>query len=406
MPEVLVEALPQHRGLRAIAISGDRVTQLISEQRTGDEGCKDVALHLAQGDGRAGEGPVGEADAVPGVLPLLVGEPIRGCPFVLDVAVPIAVPELIDPRQRPVGAREQAPHGVVVEFPPPRLPEQGRCVDRPVVDVAAGQREAVGQGEGGLVEDLAGLLVTARIDVCALEAGQRLEHACGQRRLGHPSSRRPDPRRRSALVLTLFGRDSLLTGWTIGVADPQRPEILARSSHESVELGAAARHRWQCRPPARQALGRAVSSSGWSHLNWGSIGWPCKVTAASQHSSHRSPGCVRRHVIPPEPTTAGSDDVTRTALVPPVEPCSNTSERSSWNARTGIVPNLAVLDLEDPCEVGVAHQLERDRQGSRRVVEELDALVPAPADLPPADYRERCVSLTAGGGERPTKSAE
>ena len=68
----------------------------------------DVALDLAQGDRRVGQTAVVVAHAVPRVLPALVGQPAGGRSPVLDVTVAVAVAEVVDPGERPVGVRAAA----------------------------------------------------------------------------------------------------------------------------------------------------------------------------------------------------------------------------------------------------------------------------------------------------------
>ena len=53
----------------------------------------------------SGHAPVGEADGVGRVLPALVQQAAVGGALVLDVAVAVAVAEVVDPRQGAVGVR-------------------------------------------------------------------------------------------------------------------------------------------------------------------------------------------------------------------------------------------------------------------------------------------------------------
>src|SRR5581483_811154 len=122
-PEVFVEAPAQFGGLPAVAVAGGPVAELGGEMGPFDVGGVDVALHLAEGDGGLGVAAVGEADAVPRVLPALVGQPVRRAALVLDVAVAVAVTELFDPCEGAVGVREESPERVVVEPPAPGLAE-------------------------------------------------------------------------------------------------------------------------------------------------------------------------------------------------------------------------------------------------------------------------------------------
>ncbi len=85
------------------AIVGGGVAHFEGKVRSSEVRTVGVRLHLAKGDGRLGHLAVGVANAVPAVLPPLVGETPVGRPVVLHVAVPVRIPELIDPLDGPGG---------------------------------------------------------------------------------------------------------------------------------------------------------------------------------------------------------------------------------------------------------------------------------------------------------------
>ena len=151
-----------------------------------------VALHLAQGDRRVGQAAVVAAHGVPRVLPALVGQPAGVRSEVLDVAIAVPVAEVLDPGERAVGVGQQ-PGQLLGRQPPAgqlaeQHDEQRRGVDRPVVGRATLQGERVRAVEAGLVHDPPRLLLRPGVDVLALEVGQRVQHAEGQRgidRQGH-----------------------------------------------------------------------------------------------------------------------------------------------------------------------------------------------------------------------------
>ena len=152
---------------------------LVGEVGPGQIGAVDVSLHLAQGDRRMGDGAVRVADAVPGVLPALVGEAPVGRPLVLDIPVAVGVAEVLDPLERPLGVGQQLVDRLAGEPPAPELAEehdeQRRGVGGPVVDAAAAERQRRRVAEAHLVEDATGLLVASGVDVVALEAGEGLQ---------------------------------------------------------------------------------------------------------------------------------------------------------------------------------------------------------------------------------------
>jgi hypothetical protein len=169
------------------------VAGLLGESGAGDVGGVGVALHLGERDRGLGQPAVGEGHAVEGVLPPLVEQSGVGCPLVLDEAIAVAVAVALDPVQRPVRSRQQlgdvgrigAPEVQLTE----QLHEQRGCVDAAVVDSSSGQRVCRVGPEPHLVQDLAGLLLAAGLDLGALEAGQRAQRAqreTGVQQQSHP----------------------------------------------------------------------------------------------------------------------------------------------------------------------------------------------------------------------------
>ncbi len=77
------------------------------------------------------------------VLPPLVAEAVVAGAQVLDVAVVVAVAEVVDPRERAIGRREQRVDIVAPVAPTLQLAEQHheqrRRVDTAVVDAAAAE---------------------------------------------------------------------------------------------------------------------------------------------------------------------------------------------------------------------------------------------------------------------------
>jgi hypothetical protein len=100
-PEVLVEA-PVQLGRFALEAPCEPGVADNLPGQLGDTELRvvDVALDLRGCDRRVRDGPVGELDTVPGVLPALVVETLGRPRLVLDVAVRIAIAVPVDPGQR------------------------------------------------------------------------------------------------------------------------------------------------------------------------------------------------------------------------------------------------------------------------------------------------------------------
>ena len=244
-----------------------RVALLGGEEGPGQVGPVGVALHLSQSDRRIGQAAVGEADGVVGVLPALVAQAPVGGALVLDVAVAVAVAELLDPFDGPVGVREQLVDGLAGQAPPAQLPEQHHeqrgGVGGAVVDGATAERERRRLAEAHLVQDAARLLLVVGPDVLALEAGQRLQGAEGQ--LGVDQQRHPGGQQR---VAAEQGHEPRGAGGhhrplrVVGVEDPQGPEVLGAAGHhgpQALVVGVEDRH---AAPPGRHALGRLGPRDG------------------------------------------------------------------------------------------------------------------------------------------------
>src|SRR6516225_4160323 len=99
-PEVFVHACPKRVRL-ALEATGQRliVEELSCHARDTAFGIVDVALNLHGRDRQKRNVAVAELDAVPRVLPTLVAQPLRRSGPVLDVAVAIAITELVNPRE-------------------------------------------------------------------------------------------------------------------------------------------------------------------------------------------------------------------------------------------------------------------------------------------------------------------
>ena len=181
----------------------------LGEGRGALEGGVDVALHLRQRQRRRREGAVGAGDAVPRVLPALVGEPARVASAVVDEAVPVGVAGSGDPVDGAADGRRQALERRLVDRPPPprlggQADEERGGVDGAVV-AAPGRERAAAAVPAQLVEDPTGLLLRGRVVLAALEVGEAGQHPSGEGAVegqGHPrgqqrvaSEERHEPRR-------------------------------------------------------------------------------------------------------------------------------------------------------------------------------------------------------------------
>ena len=217
-----------------------RVAGLEGEVGAGQVGAVGVGLHLGQGDGRLGHPAVAVADAVPAVLPALVGQAPVGRPVVLDVAVAVGVAEVLDPLDGPRRVGQQLVDQLAGHAPAPHLAEQHDeergGVGRAVVDAPAAERERGGVAEAHLVEDAARLLLVAGVDLGALEPGQGLQHPAGQ--VGVDQQRHP---RRQQRVAAEHRHEPRRPGGhhhplgVVGVEDPQRAEVLGAAGHHLLE---------------------------------------------------------------------------------------------------------------------------------------------------------------------------
>src|SRR5690606_36670048 len=88
-PEVAVEPLAQDVGLLPAVARRVTVAEVLGQVGPTDVGGVEVALHLSERDRWVGEAPIGEADAVPRVLPALVDQPVATAALVLEVAVTV-----------------------------------------------------------------------------------------------------------------------------------------------------------------------------------------------------------------------------------------------------------------------------------------------------------------------------
>ena len=107
-PEVPVEVGLEVGGLGPEAVVGGGVAGLEGEVGAGQVRAVGVRLHLGEGDRRLGHPAVAVADAVPAVLPALIGQAPVGRPVVLDVAVAVGVAEVLDPLDGPCRVRAAA----------------------------------------------------------------------------------------------------------------------------------------------------------------------------------------------------------------------------------------------------------------------------------------------------------
>ena len=168
--------------------------------RPGPVGRVDVGLDLGKRDGRLGDRAVGEVDAVPGILPALVDQAVAGLAAVLDEPVAVGVAVGLDPLQRPVGVRQQRGDCAVLAAPALELAEQHdeqrRRVRTAVVRAAAAERERGGRAKAHLVQDLARLLLRARVEVAALPGSQRSQRAERETRI--PGQQHPRGQQRVA----------------------------------------------------------------------------------------------------------------------------------------------------------------------------------------------------------------
>ena len=257
-PEVAVERGPQGRGPGGPGLGRPRRRRPRWRSGTGPgrprtrSACTSASASGPAGlGGRRGSGrrPAESFQRLVALAPV-------GGPLVLDVAVAVPVAEAGDPVERPVGVGQQAVDHLGRQAPAAQLAqqhdEQGRRVDRPVADrpgAAAGVGAEPGRAEPQAVEDAAGLLLGALVDVGALEPGQGLERA--ERQLGVDDQAHPRGEQGVAPVQRQVPRA------------PRRPPPPARGT----------RGRAPAAPPGRgRCAAPPASSGGWSLATRGTPG--------------------------------------------------------------------------------------------------------------------------------------
>src|SRR4029077_7459633 len=134
-------------------------------------------LHLYWCDRRVRTRAVAEDHRVPRVLPVLVVEPVRRAPPVLDESVPVAVAGPVDPGECASRSALELADDRVVAAPAPQLRQQDeeeRCrIDGALVAVGPDERRLAAPD---LVDDLSRLGVPLRIvdvGLCLGEGAQR-----------------------------------------------------------------------------------------------------------------------------------------------------------------------------------------------------------------------------------------
>ena len=200
-----------------------------------------------------------------------------GGALVLDVAVAVAVAEVVDPLEGAVGVGHEPVDRLGRQAPAPQLAEQhdeqGRGVDRAVVDGAAAEREGRGGPEPHLVQDAAGLLLGARVDVGALEPGEGLERRRGPGR-GRPAAPSSAVRSESrpntvmnhgtpAATTARSGRSGSKMR-SAPRSSPPRATVRARPSWSVSTTGRPRRHSASARPAWRARPGRRSGTRGTS----------------------------------------------------------------------------------------------------------------------------------------------
>ncbi len=195
-PEVALEALAQRLGLAPQAGGQGGV----GERAFGKLGQPelrviDVTLDLGRRDRQERDRPVGEQDAVERIAPALVAEALGGARPVLDVAVAVSIPGLVDPGERRQSVVAQRADQLLVAGPAPVLGQQdqpqGRRVGAAVVRAVRLETELGELAHPQLVQDLARLHVPEVIVPVGLERGQG-----DQRPLGRGPGRTPRSGRR------------------------------------------------------------------------------------------------------------------------------------------------------------------------------------------------------------------
>ena len=276
-----------------------------------------VALHLHQREGRRRQRAVGAGDAVPRVLPALVGEPARVAASVVDEAVAVGVAgPMIQSTARPTAGARRAQRVLVDRPPPPGLcgeaDEEGSGVDRAVIAAAGGERRRCLRAPQ-LVQDATGLLLGRRVV------------------LARPGARRGWPARRR--------RGSRRTGSVIhAVSSESRPNSVMNHG-----APAATTARSGCAPSTMRKAAR--SASAWS------------TAAGNRGSSDTTEGTDERQAVSSRIATprASSEGRSRSAGTPAETGCTVTvtvaSSRAATRRRQPAVPRAGSASSGGGCMI-------------------------------------------------------
>ena len=189
-PEVAVEPVEQLLGL-ALESVGKRGVAHDPLGELGDAQLRvvDVSLDLGRGDRQERDAAVVELDPVPGVLPALVAQALGRARCVLDVPVPVAVAEAVDPFERGQDALPAVANELVVVGEAPVVRQQDEPQRRRVRgSVVRAVRLLAEDGQlalADLVQDPPRLLVAELVDL-ACPAAPRADGARRARDLGPP----------------------------------------------------------------------------------------------------------------------------------------------------------------------------------------------------------------------------
>lgn len=130
------------------------------------------------------KGSIGEVDPVPGVLPALIDQASTVETFILDKAVSVLIPIVLDPVPRTVRMRLERGDGLLGNPPAAHFTqhnEEQRCgIQAAVVNRFTAQGQSAGDVQPYLMQDLAGFLLGHLVYHRALTLCQGLQCTKGQ----------------------------------------------------------------------------------------------------------------------------------------------------------------------------------------------------------------------------------
>src|SRR5579871_872811 len=195
-PECVFDALPEEQRLAFEPYCQIRLTDGTRQLRRQTLCLVDISLHLRERDRAGGERPVRMHDAVAGIFPSLIVEPLFCARAIFHESVVIGIALAVNPGECGEDLWPDAPDGFCIACPaviePGEQHEQRRRVNAAVI---LAERYFAGARHFSLahfMEDLAGLRIARRIVRPGLGSGKKIENAASETRIDPEELERGD----------------------------------------------------------------------------------------------------------------------------------------------------------------------------------------------------------------------